>query len=182
MPMFVHDDFRGPPPLARLLIGKVPVEVGPHIKYLGLTLDGQWGFRRHFDLLAPRVKAVANRLNRLLPNLGGPSAKVRRLYANTVHSVALYGSPIWVQHLAEDDKSLRQMRQAQRRIALRLAQAYRTVSHAAVAAGTPPIDLLAFGHAEVYRRVRQLRSQGAPLTNRAVERVRQEVRRRIVER
>ncbi|XP_020296711.1 uncharacterized protein LOC109861458 [Pseudomyrmex gracilis] len=30
-----------------------------------------------------------------MPNFGGPKEKIRRLYVNVVHAVALYGSPLW---------------------------------------------------------------------------------------
>ncbi|XP_011636191.1 uncharacterized protein LOC105426594 [Pogonomyrmex barbatus] len=98
----------------------------------------------------------------------------------TVHSVAPYGSPIWARRLAKDKKSFRQMRQAQRDSVLRLARTYRTVSHAAdtVLAGTPPIDLLAAGYAQVYR---QLKARGIVRTAGTVEPIRQEVRRWVVE-
>ncbi|XP_011630703.1 uncharacterized protein LOC105422855 [Pogonomyrmex barbatus] len=75
------------------------------------------------------------------------------------------------------------MWQAQRRITLRLARAYRTVSHAAatVLAGTPPLDLLALGHAEVYRHVRQVKEQGVVPTARIMEPLRLKVRQWVIE-
>ncbi|XP_068619380.1 uncharacterized protein [Battus philenor] len=41
----------------------------------------RWGFEEHFDRLVPRIERIAGAMHRLLPNLGGPTEKVRRLYA-----------------------------------------------------------------------------------------------------
>lgn len=38
--MFMHDGTRGAPPRARITVEDIPVEVGTHMKYLGLHLDG----------------------------------------------------------------------------------------------------------------------------------------------
>ncbi|CAH2211019.1 jg13401 [Pararge aegeria aegeria] len=50
--------------------------------------DGRWSFRRHFELLAPRLIRVAAALGRLLPNVGGPDSACRRLYSGIVMSMA----------------------------------------------------------------------------------------------
>lgn len=76
------------------MVAGTSVPVGTQMKYLGLHLDGSWSFCGHFERLAPRALRVANNLGRLLPNLGGLDAHVRRLYAGVVHSVLLYGAPI----------------------------------------------------------------------------------------
>lgn len=64
------------------------------MKYLGLTLDGKWKFKVYFAAVAKRAGARANVLERLLPNIGRPSSRVRRLYVNTVCAVAFYGAPV----------------------------------------------------------------------------------------
>ncbi|XP_067209936.1 uncharacterized protein [Linepithema humile] len=99
------------------------------MKYLCLTLDGLWKFTQHFDALAPRVNRMANALCRLLPNLGGPGATVRHLYTNTVRAL---------------------VRKADRRMAIRIARCYRTVSYVAstTLAGVLPFDLVAASRAE----------------------------------
>lgn len=129
------------------------------MKYLGLSLDGKWSFKSHFDLLAPKVHGVAAALSRLLHNLGGPGGRVRRLYAATVNAVALYGAPVW----ADRAMAIRQirdvLRRVQRRVAIRLVRGYRTVSHAAttVLGGQPPLEFLALAYREVYDAARGLR-------------------------
>ncbi|XP_018358553.1 PREDICTED: RNA-directed DNA polymerase from mobile element jockey-like [Trachymyrmex cornetzi] len=57
------------------------IKVGKKMKYLGLILDSRWNFKAHFEELAPKLERSAYSLGRLLPNLGGPSYGVRRLYS-----------------------------------------------------------------------------------------------------
>ncbi|XP_011858129.1 PREDICTED: uncharacterized protein LOC105555700 [Vollenhovia emeryi] len=103
-----------------------------------------------------------------MPNLGGPCGKIRRLYANVLASMATYGAPVWAGALMRSRKSLAILRGAQRRMAIRAIRGYRTVSHTAATlmAGMPPLDLVAAGYAQVYRRTRELRGQGVPVTAR----------------
>ncbi|XP_071578221.1 uncharacterized protein [Temnothorax nylanderi] len=67
------------------------------------------GFGTHVARAVPKAKAMANSLARLLPNLGGAGGRVRRLYAMTVHSVLLYGAPIWAEKVAENPALMRQL-------------------------------------------------------------------------
>jgi len=100
--LFFYDESRGKPPRAYIMVGDTYVKIGPKMTYLGLVLDGAWGFRPYFEALAPRVGRVANKLSRLLPNIGGPGVKARCLYTNTVLSVALYGAPVWADKMSKN--------------------------------------------------------------------------------
>ncbi|XP_024868367.1 uncharacterized protein LOC112452403 [Temnothorax curvispinosus] len=104
---------------------------------------------------------MANGLTRLLPNLGGPGGHVRRLYATTVHSVLLYGAPVWAERVEENPTLCRRLVAVQRHIVNRAARAYRTVSHVGVTvlAGILPIDLLAISQARTYRRLKELEAK-----------------------
>ncbi|XP_032690528.1 uncharacterized protein LOC116853507 [Odontomachus brunneus] len=119
-------------------------------KYLGLHLDGQWDFTSHFERLGPKLGRVAAALCSLLPNIGGPDNRVRRLYANTVSSIALYGAPVWAEEAGAKRRIVAILHGAQRLMANRLVKAYRTVSHTAVTAlaGMIPAELLARLYAE----------------------------------
>ncbi|XP_011881222.1 PREDICTED: uncharacterized protein LOC105569393, partial [Vollenhovia emeryi] len=167
--VFFHDGSAGPPPEAQLGVDGENIKVGAHIKHLGLHIDGRWGFEEHVRRLAPRLDSAGNALSRLMPNLGGPSGKVRRLYANIITSMATYGAPVWAEALRRSRKSLTILRGTQRRMAIRAIRGYRTVSHTAATlmAGMPPLDLVAAEYAKVYRRTRELRGQGVPVTARA---------------
>ncbi|XP_076764831.1 uncharacterized protein LOC143431778 [Xylocopa sonorina] len=77
---------------------------------------------------------MAANLGRLLPNLGGPDGKVRRLYAGIVRSMAQYGASVW-----SDDQMA-----------------------ATTLAVLPPLELLAATDAHVYRQLRSRQDDSAP--------------------
>ncbi|XP_011859961.1 PREDICTED: uncharacterized protein LOC105557355 [Vollenhovia emeryi] len=80
--------------------------------------------------------------------------------------MALYGAPVWSAALERNSRALAILRKAQRRAAIRVVRAYRTVSHpaATLLAGLPPIDIAAGIHAAMYDRVRELREEGVIVT------------------
>ncbi|CAH2098002.1 unnamed protein product [Euphydryas editha] len=158
--LLFHGPRRGPPRGARIVVQGTEVVIRPHMKYLGLTLDGRWSFGPHFAQLAPRLENAAAALGRLLPNVGGPGSPCRRLYAGVVRSMALYGAPVWVDALTARNKIL--LRRPQRIIAVRAVRGYRTVSWTAATllAGDPPWELQAEVLAEVYRYRSSLRARG----------------------
>ncbi|XP_032687427.1 uncharacterized protein LOC116851766 [Odontomachus brunneus] len=127
---------------------------------------------------------MAGALACLLPNLGGPKTMVRRLYANTVHSMALYGAPVWAGEIGASRRIRALVNSAQRVMANRLTCAYRTVSHAAatVLAGMIPADLLARMYADTYTRLRRLRNEGEALSAGTIGRIRALARRRALRR
>ncbi|CAH2238497.1 uncharacterized protein LOC120634748 [Pararge aegeria] len=147
---------RGPPQGAHITVQGVQVEIKAQMKYLCLSLDGRWSFRRHFELLAPRFVGAAAALRRLLHNVGGPDSACRRPYVDIIRSMALYGTPIWVHALPPQNIIL--LRRPQRVIAVRAIRGYRTVSWTAstLLAGDPPWDL----QAEVLRYRSSMRTQG----------------------
>jgi hypothetical protein len=155
-----HGPCNAPPPDLAITVGGTSIAVGSTMKYLGLVLDGRWKFEEHFRRLAPRLVAAAGALGRILPNLGGPGVACRRLYTGVVRSMALYGAPIWADALSPRNVAF--LRRPQRVIALRVARAYRTVSHAGacVLSGCPPWDLDAEVLSEVYWRVVAAREEG----------------------
>ncbi|KMQ88097.1 reverse transcriptase [Lasius niger] len=160
------------------------VLVGTQIKYLGLYLNGRWKFVEHFRRLAPRVDKAAMALSRLLPNLGGPDGRARRLYAGTVHAMTLYGAPVRVNEMEATRNIKNCMHQVQRRVANRICRGYRTVSWAAVGvlAGVPPMEQLARMYADVYRRIRELQAEGIALADRDRRIMRVHARRSLIER
>ncbi|KAL6417330.1 hypothetical protein ACFW04_014579 [Cataglyphis niger] len=129
--------------------------VDDRIKYLGVYLDAVWNFSENFERLVSRAKSVAASLSRLLPNLGNPDGRVRRLYANTVRAVSLYGSPVWADTLVASRRSLTLLRRVFRRVAISIIHGYRTMSHGGyrdLLTGTLPIELYADMYAWTYRR------------------------------
>ena len=148
------------PPRTWLTIQNERVQVKEELKYLGLTLDGRLTFDKHFDRLIPKVEGVAASLGRLLPNIGGPNDRVRRLYAGIINSMMLYGSPCWSLFITEHAKKI--MRRLQRRMAIRIIRGYRTISYdaAITIAGLIPYDMIANTDRATFLYVRNLRASG----------------------
>ena len=124
---------------SQVTVGGVHIGVESMMKYLALVLDSRWNFFEHFRRLAPRLERTGAAVRRLLPNLGGPNAFYRRLYAGIVRSIALYGAPVWVG--ATTTKRLtHRLARGQRVMAIRMIRGYRTVSGEAanILAGLPP--------------------------------------------
>lgn len=175
---FYRKDSGVPPPDMTLVVDTARVQIGSRIKYLGLILDGTWSFQSHFAEISRRVRERANALGRLLPNLGGPSGRVRRLYANTIRSIALYGAPVWAHDLTASRKNKGEMKRAFHPVAVRLARAYRTVSRtaAAVLASLPPLELTAREYARMYEDIRIIKGRGVDPTAAIRKRLRRKYR------
>nr|XP_012217918.1 PREDICTED: uncharacterized protein LOC105669503 [Linepithema humile] len=127
---------------------------------------------------------MAAALGRLLPNLGGPRNKVRRLYANVVQSVLFYGAPVWAERVTASRRIQALLHRQQRRLAIRLIRAYSTTSYAAATAlaGLIAAEFLANSYAEFYRRTRDPDRTGrARLLPRVVARLRTDARRGALE-
>lgn len=165
--VYFYSREQGVPPPTYITIAGTPIQVGNNLKYLGFRIDCHWTFITHFVELAPRMMAVTNSLSRLLPNLGGPNMRVRKLYAGVVHSVALYGAPVWASEASRSRQIQTLLHRTQRRIAIKVIHAYRTVSHLAAItlAGYPPLHMIANMYAEVYQRIRTIRETGETVTN-----------------
>lgn len=94
---------------------------------------------------------VATTLARLMPNVGGPRQKRRKLLSSVTTSVLTYGIPIWADALKIQEYR-RKVAAAYRVGALRVA--FRTVSEDAinVIAGVLPIEVLAEERRTMYQR------------------------------
>lgn len=91
------------------------------------------------------------RASRLLPNAKGPRKKRRKFLACVVLFQLLYRAPIWSPTISA--RAMNHMSSVARRVMLRVATCYRTVSYvvAVVVASIPPLELLAGEKAEIYR-------------------------------
>ncbi|XP_070530005.1 uncharacterized protein [Cardiocondyla obscurior] len=151
-----------PPPSSQILVGAARIQIAQNLKYLGLILDHKWSFGPHFKRIGERVREKSTSLRGILPNIGGPSSAARRLYANTVRSIALYAAPVWAEDLAACKKSQKNLEAAFHQVAIRTARAYRTVARpaAALLAGLPPVDITAAEYHRVYKDLQILKSRG----------------------
>lgn len=113
------------------------------IRYLGVQVDKKLGFNDHAEIVSGKAASASRQLGFLMPNLGGPRQKSRRLLSCVVTSKLLYGAPIWCETM--EARGWKKLAAVHRRSQLRVACCYSTVSHAAAAvvSGIPPIKLLA---------------------------------------
>lgn len=113
------------------------------IRYLGVHFSRNNGMKEHLKRTAAKAERSIQAISALLPNIGGPKASNRRIMCSVVNSVLLYAAPIWREEMAVKS-NLDILTRSQRRTAIRICSAYRTISLEAVQviAGCIPIDLL----------------------------------------
>lgn len=118
------------------------LELSKAIKYLGVWLDTKMTFAEHVNQATIKAEKTIKALSSLMPNIGGPRASKRKILSCVAHSQILYGAPVW-HTVVRNKKLLRKLTSIQRKMALRICSAYRTVSAdgACVIAGIPPIEL-----------------------------------------
>jgi len=141
------------PKIFPIRVGNLEVETKPAAKYLGVMIDCKMSFSEQIRRTADKASKGVASLGRLMANVGGPRSSKRRLIMSSVNSVLLYGAEVWA-HALNKRCYREQLLRVQRRGALRVASAYRTVSEPAVLviAGVIPIHLLARERQAIYRR------------------------------
>lgn len=119
------------------------VQTSNCIKYLGVQIDSKLNFTEHADTASSKASAACQKLSRIMPNISAATSRKRKLLGNVVHSLLLFGAPIWANRMSSSGKA--KMAKVQRKTALRVSSAYCTVSAdaALVVASMPPIDILA---------------------------------------
>lgn len=70
------------------------------MRYLEVYLDSKMFFIEHFRRVGDKAVSVSKALGRLIHNLRRPSEHKRRLCANVLASIILYGASIWIDELA----------------------------------------------------------------------------------
>lgn len=122
------------------------VELRPQktAKYLGVIIDRHLSFGPHIQTVCDKAERTIAALTRLMPNTGGPSPRKRRVLAHAASSIILYAAQVWMEGLGIGRHGDR-VSSVQRKLALRVAMLYRTVSTdaALVISGLIPIRLLA---------------------------------------
>ena len=146
----------------------------PQMKYLGLILDSHWDFKAHFEWLAAKLGSAVLSLSRIMPNLGGPGEGARRLYMGVVRSIAMYGAPVWCGALVASSRNLDLFYREQRKMAIRVARAYRTVSREAalLMAGSVPWTYAACTEEVTYNCKEQHARGGEPAAPEILEELR----------
>ncbi|KMQ92346.1 reverse transcriptase [Lasius niger] len=146
---------------SQIVINDVGINLTPSIKYLGIYIDSKWSFGDHFRYVEDKAGRVIRALNRLMPNLRGPGERQRRLYANAIMSVLLYGAPVWANELNRS-QLLTSLNRLERSVAQRVISAYRTTSGNAafLLARMPPLCFLAPARKRTYEQIKRLKDNG----------------------
>lgn len=136
-----------------LYSGGLRISVMRVVKYLGVTLDSKLTFTWHIRAVSASAVALARVIDRLIPNIGGPSVVKRRHLATVVSSRLLYAAPMWVTRAFKYKVNGAVLNSALRQTALRAMRSYRTVPTAAAffLAEMPPTDLVAIERETVRR-------------------------------
>lgn len=124
-------------------VGNIIIYPQKCIRYLGVILDCRLAFGEHIKRAVIKAEERVAMLSRIMPNIGGPSNGKRKVLCEVVHSIVLYAAPVW--HVALQKKCyLNMLERVQRKMLLRVASSFRTVSAPAlqVLTGVLPIDLL----------------------------------------
>ncbi|CAL1685118.1 unnamed protein product [Lasius platythorax] len=148
-----------------IAINDINVNLMSNIKYLGIFIDAKWSFNDHFVYIKEKAGRVIRALNRLMPNLRGPDERRRRLFANVILSVILYGAPVWGDEVVSN-RLQKVMGSLERSVAQRVISAYRTVSSnaALLLARMPPLKFLAPMRKRVYDQLKRHREEEGVIT------------------
>lgn len=112
-------------------------------KYLGVHFGQDMRMAEHVKKALEKTGKIAGNLARLMPNLNGPDNEKRNILASVVYSSLLYGVQIWGK-VTKWKKYVTLLEQAQRKVMLRLARAYRTFATISlqVISSSIPIELI----------------------------------------
>lgn len=157
-----HGRKHKPDNYTEVVVGNSRIRATESIKYLGLMLDSKLDFINHCVYMEAKVGKVLRALGRLMPNLRGPQESKRKLYANVLASVALYGAPVWYEEMSISAKCRQTLNKIGRLISIRVIAGYRTVSHdaATLLARFVPLLLTASERHRVFSRSRDLIKYG----------------------
>jgi hypothetical protein len=84
----------------RITIKGTEIATVPCIKYLGIHLDAKLNFTTHAMYVSAKASKVAANLARILPNISQAKPRKRRLLSGVVHSILLYGAPVWADRMS----------------------------------------------------------------------------------
>ncbi|KAE9545560.1 hypothetical protein AGLY_001103, partial [Aphis glycines] len=144
----------------KVTIGGTEIKSSSSIKYLGIQIDAKMIYTEHAKTVANKAGNTLSNLGRIMPNLSAARQNRRRLLAGVIHSQLLYGAESWAEDMSQE--GWKQLGRVQRKAALRVASAYRTVSKEAilVVSGVIPIDIMAIERRRSYL---QKRGEQEPL-------------------
>lgn len=132
-------------PIVSLKLAGVDTMLVDNVKYLGVIIDKKGNFKEHVGHVCRKACKALERLNRILPNVGGPSQRSRRLLMGVPRAIIFYAIPV-IAHIFKYKWACREFAAIQRQCGIRMCAAYRTVSGDAldVLTGSLPIALEAY--------------------------------------
>lgn len=71
-------------------LGNTVVTPGESVKYLGVIVNSRLAFTQHIEKCAGKAMKTVAAVERVMPNVGGPSSSKRKLLSTVAHSVMLY--------------------------------------------------------------------------------------------
>ncbi|EDW87005.2 uncharacterized protein Dwil_GK21198, partial [Drosophila willistoni] len=128
---------------AVISVGDCTITSKRSVKHLGVMIDDKLTFGSHVDYACKRASTAIVALSRMMSNSSAVYASKRKLLASVASSILRYGGPAWGTALST--KSYRsKLESTYRLMCLRVASAYRTVSHDSlcVITGMVPIGIL----------------------------------------
>lgn len=115
-------------------------------------MDEARNMRKHVEYAAAKTEKIISALSKLIPVVKGPKASKRKILCRVGHSILIYGAPLLSKAL-KSKRHLNLFQKCQRKMALRICSAYRTVSTEAalVIAGVTPIRIMVKERAYLYK-------------------------------
>jgi hypothetical protein len=134
-------------------INNKPIPQVQKLKYLGIILDNKLLFREHIDYVADKCKKLIFHLPKAAKlNWGLNHKALQTIYSGGIQPLLVYGAPLWIKTIRKEKYKAKLLR-VQRLINIKMAKAYRAVSHEAlcVLTGTMHIDLQIEQTARIYQ-------------------------------
>lgn len=143
-----------------ITIGDMTIGNKAAVKYMGIHLDRDLRMTTHIKKVCERANQKLTTLARVMPNMGGPRQRKRRILTSAISSVILYSASIWKDALKYKHYN-NMLEQINRKMAIRITAAYRTVPTTAVLAiaGLPPIKLQVEERAMVEKQGRMYKTE-----------------------
>jgi len=120
---------------------------------LGIIFDYKLNFREHINYVAEKCKKLIFQLAKSAKLNWGLSLKaLQTIHLGGIQPLLIYGAPVWIKAMNKESNKARLLR-VQRLINIKMAKAYRTVSHEAlcVVTGMIPIDIKIEETARLYQ-------------------------------
>lgn len=136
---------------AEISVGDCTINSKRSLKLLGVMIDDKLTFGCHVDYACKKASMAVSALSRMMSNSSAVHGSKRKLLANVALSILRYGGPVWYTALGTNSY-LGKLESTYRLMCLRVACAYRTVSHDAICvlAGMMPIGIIIKEDAECF--------------------------------